>query len=375
MSTSYSTSANGYLNVGPLVFIPGVSNDLSSNTAVTSAANLVQNYPFIDEYYSIMNNMDYESTSITLADSSFNTQYVSANALPASTITGHSIGFDLPVVCPSFNFFSAAVSSQNASDNMLATCSYVQYIQSTWADFNAVNNIDMSGHSIVDLSFIAFTNGPVIEASGAILYFNDVSQINSENPSLSIVTGTNNGINMDPSSNVTLFNGVASSQNAKLDMHGLLAGNLTFNSLNVTFTGSNGSILFARNDNNGYLPSIAHLGVCDLSSAWLYGTGDVLGLVTITNSATTYCPTSFIYTFLLLNGSQKAVAFTSQNLPTNLAVNGNSSATVFTPQNMVLLNPGGLANVTLTFTGSNLVIDIRPLNGHGMGVDNQPPVS
>lgn len=370
MSTSYSSAIQSYCNVGPLIFIPGVNNDLTG----ADSSNCLQNYPFTDLDAHIMM---YQSlvTNEVLGD-------ITSTTLPDNTIkhdtslysTGH--------------FFSEAVTLLDGSNNasMLATCAYVNEMTTTWANYPAIHDVVMDGHDITSLKSIAFDDSAlVLEASGNYLAI-DGSGIILSDTQTSILTVKNQSISFNPVGEVIILPSEntaedgyqACSYGVKLDTYSLFHANLIFTSLSQTLCAGacvSGNITYTIG--SGKLPSIMTFPCVEISSA---NTEQTLQF----NNSDDYfhtvdgihfvgCPLieGLTYTILLKNvDASNNVIYLS-----NKEVLINTKPTVCVQATPVAFAPGTYCVVTVSqapcVSGVNpnpYVVDFKGLNSTMMGV-------
>jgi hypothetical protein len=131
MSSSFSSHYKSYLTSGPFVFKAGVGG--ISTTA--DASNLVQNFPFVDGYQNILKRQNYLDGSGIVVDSSLRVGGIVA--------------------------LNHALADDTADLNTLATCGYVQNMEKKWAQFKAIQDVDISGHDIKGIHQLLFADSDV----------------------------------------------------------------------------------------------------------------------------------------------------------------------------------------------------------------------
>lgn len=124
---NFSQALGSNVNSGPLVFSAGTYNNLASSTI---PKRLCQTFPFIDEYQAILKNETLDAT----------------NVLDHGPMKLHAIDFQRNVDLP----------YTVKSGTQLTTVQYVQDTVARWATYAAIQDIDVSGNKIKDVSEVKF---------------------------------------------------------------------------------------------------------------------------------------------------------------------------------------------------------------------------
>ena len=368
MATSYSSSLNSYCNVGPLIFIPGVNNDINS----ADSSNLLQNYPFTDLDAHIMM-YQHLTDGTTRRDGTL---------LPLNTI-------DISTnVAALGHFFSSAVSiaDGSANDSMLATCGYVKTIESLWAHYPAVCDVDMSDNDLTNVGMVTFggasalkleSSGNYLVVDGSGIFFNEESSVSISSAFQQSITLDENGSIILLPSSATEGEFAANSYGAKLDPYSLLHANLIFVEPSVsglTSDCSNSQIKFSIT--SGKLPSIMTFPCVDISSGNITDTEQfngqtVLSLAGISFNDQQPLKAGFTYTLLLHNTDASANVYVSNR---EIFINGGLTLCVqgtpvrFAPQTYMIITVSQ-APSSASPNPNPYVVDFKGLNSRVMGVD------
>lgn len=373
MTTSYSASLNSYCNVGPLLFIPGVNNDITG----ADSSNCLQNYPFTDLDAHIMMYQSLTNDK-TLTDET-------STVLPDNTIEINTS------VYSTGHFYSEPVSILDGSNNsaMLATCGYVNEIETMWANFPAIHDVMMAGHDITSLKSIAFDNSALLlEASGNYLAI-DGSGIILSDSQTSILTVKNQSISFNPVGEIVILPSENTAEHGyqpcsygvKLDTYSLFHANLIFTSLAQTLCQGDcvsGNITYTIG--SGKFPSVMTFPCVEISSANTLATlqfNNTDDLVhTVDGITFTGCPLveGLTYTLLLKNvdASNNIIWLSNREVLINTkpTVCVQASPVAFAPNTYCLITVSQAPCVALV-SGRNpnpYVVDFKGLNSTVMGV-------
>jgi len=369
MTTSYSASLNSYCNVGPLVFIPGVNNDLSGNGADSS--NCLQNYPFTDLDAAIMMYQSLTAPGKTLTD---------GTAIPTKTIeiknnvysTGH--------------VFTSPVTIADGSSNpaMLSTCDYVQEIILTWADHPAISDIEMLGHKIKDVDNLSFSGSSLkLDNSGNYLVVDGSGIFFPDGPSTAIRHEYKQSMSFNDAGEISFIpstidgSGVyqACTYGARLDKFSLLHGSFVFAEPALTLIhGSCTASKITYSMASGKLPSIQSFPLVELSKTNttknLVINGENVHSLESIEFEGQPIKQGFSYTLLLKNVDAAEMIYLSNQ---EFLINGGSSCCVqsvpcaFAPSTYCLVLVSQAPSL-LEINPNPFVVDFKCLNSNSMGV-------
>jgi hypothetical protein len=168
MATSYAEKYSQYLNVGPLIF----QHQLNGYTIPegVSGEGLVQNYPFTDMDYEIMDNMTLNESAVTFAVDE--DEYLDLKPSTTQAMSTGVSGMDLFMDTSCGIYLKTLVDASNETQNRVPTCSYVRYCQSRWSEDPAVSNVNLDGFDLLNVPRVSFdesANVVLQESSGSFL--------------------------------------------------------------------------------------------------------------------------------------------------------------------------------------------------------------
>ena len=378
MATSFSTYENAYLNCGPLTFIAGFNNNLLSS----DTSNLIQNYPFTDAYQSIMQHELKTSGGLIATNGTSN--------LPQSSSLANTIQIDGTTdLFTLSHMYTSDVSAGNATKNMVATCDYVQYIESQWSLHPAVTNVDMAAYDLDNVGMVTFDPSSVntLEASGNVLALKSYgltlqSEVVNSWTEFDITGCTQSQINFDACGSIVFYASQFNGGNNTFAKYATPAAtitntnnfqtNLVFNDNSTTITAACASGAMTWTTTNGGLPSILTLPTMSVNTTTVplvqspsldMSANEVSAFYfKNSNSNNAYPTTGFVY-YAVIQNTEAAGSGNSIVITKNSVGAGNYFA-----QNVVVIAPGTKVLATIvgtTVSGvTTLNISVAGLNAY-----------
>jgi len=330
---NFSQALGSNVNSGPLVFSAGTYNDLPANTI---PRKLCQTFPFIDEYQAIMKN-----------------EVLTGGVdLDHGPMKLHAVDFERNVALP----------YTITAGNKLTTVQYVQDTVARWATYAAIQDIDVSGNKIKDVSEMKFVldsaltesqNGTVVDlklstpgdltvsALEVIMKTGKLSVANLVDPSQNSFT-----IEHEKRKQAIVFNSDGSidfkvgkvkrdgsfengPNTVTFDCYGRIQASIISPPILVVPVFEAGAISWTL-DPSQEMPSaftLPDITITDASKAWISeGLYYIVGVNLPAN-----LPSSFIYNTLIINKSNQNILVSADNVlndASNYLINFNDTLTI-----------------------------------------------